>query len=202
MLGAGLYFLWDSDFSQWIYGLTKLTLVLWPLLWLKAFKEFVPRGKSIGGEGWGLLSGLIFAGIIYGVFWTGLLPELGGIQEKAAAFGLLSPMKYILFSIFLSLFHALLEEYYWRWFVFKGLQIKLSWIPAAVLSSAAFAGHHYFVLSEFFPLGLTLLFGTMVGVAGFFWCFLYKKTDSLWAPYLSHVLVDAVLMLIGYTILF
>ncbi|MFA4814587.1 MAG: CPBP family intramembrane glutamic endopeptidase [Candidatus Gracilibacteria bacterium] len=203
MLGTAFYFLWDSEFSQWIYSATKLTLLLWPLLWLASFRKNIPgitSGK--GGKLTGVLVGLLFAGLIFLIFELGLNPDLEGIQEKAASFGLLSPTRYLLFAIFLSLAHALLEEYYWRWFVFRGLQLKFSWSTAAIIGSAAFAGHHFFILSAFFSLPLTLILGTAVGIGGFIWCFLYHKTNSLWAPYLSHVLVDGVLMLIGYTILF
>lgn len=204
MLGAALYFLWDSEFSQWIYSATKVTLLVWPLLWLRSFRKNVPASKGKTGSGVlvGLLSGLLFATVMILLFKLGLSPNLGGIQGKAEAFGLLSPGLYIIFAIFLSLLHSGLEEYYWRWFVFKGLQLKFSWLPAAVIGSAAFAGHHFFVLSEFFPLWLTLLLGTGVGLGGFIWCFLYKKYQSLWAPYLSHVFVDAGIMLIGYWLLF
>lgn len=204
MLGAALYFLWDSEFSQWIYSATKVALLVWPLFWLKSFRKSVPASKWKAGSGIleGLLSGLFFSAVMIVFFKLGLSPNLGGIQEKAEAFGLLSPGLYIIFAIFFSLIHSGLEEYYWRWFVFNGLQLKFAWLPAAVIGSAAFAGHHFFVLSEFFPFWLTLLLGTGVGLGGFIWCFLYKKYQSLWVPYLSHVLVDAGIMGIGYAILF
>lgn len=203
MLGAALYFLWDSEFSQWIYSATKVTLLVWPLLWLSSFRKHI-SGQTArkNGKLVGLLSGLLFAAVMILLFKLGLSPNLGGIQEKAEAFGLLSPGLYIVFAIFLSLLHSGLEEYYWRWFVFKGLQLKFSWLPAAVIGSAAFAGHHFFVLSQFFPLWLTLLLGTGVGLGGFIWCWLYKKYQSLWAPYISHVFVDAGIMLVGYWLLF
>lgn len=203
MIGAALYFLWDTGFSQWIYTATKILLVIWPLLWLTPLRKIFAKWKPSGG---------IFLGIILGVLEASLVLlctifiDLSSISvvvtEKAAAFGVLTPSFYILFAIFFSIFHAMLEEYYWRWFVFRGLLLKMNWKLAAFVGSLAFAGHHYFVLSEFFPLGFTLVFGTGVGVAGFIWCALYRKYHSLLAPYISHVFVDAVLMIIGYTILF
>lgn len=202
MLGAALYFLWDSSYSEGIYALTKLTLVLWPLLWLKSFRKIVSVKKRSAALSLGLVSGLLMAGLILGAYALGLSPNGEAIAMKMASFSLSSPQLYILFALFLSLLHSLLEEYYWRWFVFNGLQIKFSWTWAAIIGSAAFAGHHYFILSEFFPLWLTLILGTGVGVGGFIWCWIYKKTGSLWSVYLSHVCVDAALMGIGYVILF
>lgn len=207
MIGAALYFLWDSGFSQWIYTATKVFLVVWPLLWLPYIQAHFSKWKARLSPFIGSLVGAPMGVLMVSFILTALLLiDLSSISsvvtEKAEDFGVLTPVFYIIFAVFFSLLHSLLEEYYWRWFVFRGLMLKMKWIPAALLGSAAFAGHHYFVLSEFFPLSLTLLFGTGVGVAGFIWCFLYKKYQSLWPSYVSHIFVDAILMVIGYQILF
>ena len=44
------------------------------------------------------------------------------IRDKIAGFGIDSVWKYALLAVFYSLFHSLLEEYYWRWFVFRQLR--------------------------------------------------------------------------------
>ena len=207
-IGAYFYFLFsEASISQILYASTKVFIFVWPLFWLisarKQFPQWITRHKQ--SILWGFFSGLLICLVSAAVFllWKDqLVPDLSGIQEKANNFGLTTPLRYLLFSLFLSLFHSLIEEYYWRWFVFKGLQIRLSWLPAAVLGSLAFAFHHYLVLSQFFPIGLTILFGTLVGLAGFFWCFLYKKTGSLLGPWISHALADLVVMGMGYLLLF
>ena len=203
MNGAALYFLWDTGFSQGFYILTKLLLLIWPLIWLKSAHALIPHWNARKGLVTGIALGVLKIATVPLVFlFLDLSFISGAAHEKAAQFGLVTPGFYILFAVFFSVFHAMLEEYYWRWFVFRGLLLKFDWKTAALIGSAAFAGHHYFVLSEFFPLPFTLFFGTGVGVAGFIWCALYRKYHSLLAPYISHVFVDAVLMVIGYTILF
>ena len=207
-IGALFYFIFsDASVSQVLYASTKIFIFVWPLFWLPAaFKSF-PKWTSRTKKSilLGFLSGLLITLLTIAVFllWKEqLIPDLSGIQAKARDFGLTKPLNYVLFSLFLSLFHSLIEEYYWRWFVFKGLQLKFTWLSAAIVGSAAFASHHYLVLSQFFHIGLTILFGTLVGLAGFFWCFLYKKTGSLLGPWLSHALTDIVVMGIGYILLF
>lgn len=203
MVGAALYFLWDSGFSQWIYTATKILLIVWPLFWLPSVRKHFKSWKGSGGILTGLALGILQVSIILLCLpFLDLSILTSVVQEKASAFGILTPPFFILFAIFFSLLHSLLEEYYWRWFVFRGLMLKMSWIPASILGSAAFAGHHYFVLSEFFSLPITVLFGTAVGVAGFIWCWVYKKYQSLLPSYISHIFVDAVIMLVGYSILF
>ncbi len=207
-VGAFFYFIFsEASVSQALYAATKVFIFLWPLFWLASARKLFPKGmiRHKASLIWGLFSGLFICLIVAGVYalWQNqLFSDLSGIQEKAVDFGLITPFRYLLFSLFLSFIHSLLDEYYWRWFVFKGLQIWFSWLTAAVLGSLAFAFHHYLVLSQFFPISLTLLFGTLVGVAGFFWSFLYKKTGSLLGPWLSHASVNLAVMGVGYFLLF
>src|SRR5271156_4434463 len=103
-----------------------------------------------------------------------------------------SPLRFILGSVLLSSVHALLEEYYWRWFLFGGLRrfMPVSW--AVVLSSLAFAAHHVILLASFFG-GIswaTILFSLCVGVGGAAWAWIYHRSGSLLGPWLSHVLID------------
>jgi uncharacterized protein len=44
----------------------------------------------------------------------------------------------------------------------------------------------------------TWLFSLSVAVGGAFWAWLYQRTGSLYGPWLSHLLVDAAIFLVGY----
>ena len=72
------------------------------------------------------------------------------IQHKIGAFGIASAGTYFVLAAFYSLFHSLLEEYYWRWFVFQQTRRVMPLWPAAVLSAIGFTLHHIVVLSVFF----------------------------------------------------
>ena len=102
--------------------------------------------------------------------------------------------------MFYSLFHSLLEEYYWRWFVFRQLRRLVPLWPAIVVSALGFMGHHVIVLSEFFKEApwLAWLFSSAVAVGGVFWAWLYERTGSLFGPWLSHLLIDAGIFWVGY----
>ena len=41
-------------------------------------------------------------------------------------------------------------------------------------------------------------FALCVAGGGFVWAWLYDRTQSLYAPWISHLLIDAALMAIGY----
>ena len=43
---------------------------------------------------------------------------------------------------------------------------------------------------------------SVLDTRGFFWAWLYEQTRSIWAAWLSHLLIDAGILLIGYDLLY
>ncbi|MBI1917775.1 MAG: CPBP family intramembrane metalloprotease [Planctomycetes bacterium] len=126
------------------------------------------------------------------------------IAEKLREFNLTTLPAYVGLSAFLSILHSFLEEYYWRWFVFGRLRMHLSFGPAAALSSLAFMSHHVIVLSVYLPgyfWTAVLPLSLCIAAGGFFWAWLYEQTRSIWAAWLSHLLIDAGILVIGYDLL-
>jgi membrane protease YdiL (CAAX protease family) len=127
-------------------------------------------------------------------------PAAAAILDKVQGFGLDSIWKYIALGTFYSLIHSGLEEYYWRWFVFGQLRrlIPVKW--AILVSSIGFMLHHILLLATYFGLfaPATWLFSAAVAIGGAYWAWLYQRTDSLWGPWLSHLLIDAAIFIVGY----
>lgn len=206
-LGSFFYFILfaDSGFANVLYGATKIMLVVWPFAWLFFFRNLPGFSTSINVKNsllWGFLSGILILILGLGTFF--LFPEFflsfqPQVQEKVLQMGI--EKHYLLFAAGISVFHSLLEEFYWRYFVFRGLMIRSSIIPAAIISSAGFSLHHFVILSQYFPVLLTALFGFFVFLGGLLWCGLYAKTNSFWGNWLSHFFVDVGIFLIGYFIL-
>jgi membrane protease YdiL (CAAX protease family) len=166
-----------------------------------------PRGS---GQLLGCLFGLAVCGLIVLAFaWlvSGDAVEqqlLTAAQGKLSSLGLVSPSAFILLGVFYSICHSLLEEYYWRWFVFgRGRQV---WgiAGALVFSSLGFMAHHILLLGYFlgFAEWRTYVFAAAIAVGGAFWAWLYHRTDNLTASWLSHALVDAGIFGLGYWLLF
>ena len=125
------------------------------------------------------------------------------ILAKFKEMGLDSVAGFLTVAVFYCVCHSLLEEYYWRWFVFGWLTRHLRFWPALVLASLGFMAHHVVVLAVYFPgvrnfFALALPLALCVGIGGGAWCWLYHKTGSLIATWLSHLLIDAAIMWIGY----
>ncbi len=144
---------------------------------------------------------LAMAGLYF--FWMRHEPlfitAIEPIRNKVTGFGIDALWKYLALTVFYALVHSLLEEYYWRWFVFAQLRKLIPLTPAIVISSIAFAAHHVLVLGHYFGYMsvLTWLFSLGVAIGGVIWAWQFERTGRLWGIWLSHLLVDAAIFLIG-----
>jgi membrane protease YdiL (CAAX protease family) len=153
--------------------------------------------------------GLLVNAAMFTLYYAGLrqtpLMEKAARQilEKLREFSIATPLGFVAFAGFVSLAHSLFEEYYFRWFIF-GLLRRYLRLPAAItLSSLAFMAHHVIVLAVYFPgavefVAVVLPFALCVAVGGAAWAWLYERSRSLYAPWLSHLLIDVGIMAVGY----
>src|SRR5262249_54034000 len=128
-----------------------------------------------------------------------------GVRQKLAEFGLEPPQRFLLFAVLVSLAHSLLEEYYWRWFVFGRLRRHLPVTAAAVLSSVGFLAFHVIDLAKLFPgkfWTVAVPLGLCVGVGGAGGCWLYQRSGTIVSPWVSHLLVNLAMFAIGYDLCF
>ncbi len=197
--------------QQAAYALGKTLQFAFPLLWVFGVQRQPIRFQRPHARG--VAAGAIFgmmaaAAILLGYhFWlgpTGLLAAAGRtMTARVTSFGVGSPAAFARMAVFYALVHSLLEEYYWRWFVFGQLRRLMPGPAAIVLSSALFTVHHVIVLAAYFgwrsPATAVLSLG--VGIGGMVWAWLYQRSGSLLGPWLSHALVDAALFAVGYSLL-
>ncbi len=125
------------------------------------------------------------------------------MSARLAKIGVSSLGVYAVIALFYSLVHSLLEEYYWRWFVFGRLKNHLALWPAIVISSFAFMAHHVVVLSSYFGLAnpWTWFFSLSTAFGGGVWAWLYHRTGSIYGPWMSHLIIDAAVFGIGYDLM-
>ncbi len=197
---------------QGAYFASKIVQFTFPLLWIGLCERrwLRPgrhsfRGAALG-VGFGLLVGVALLGLYYGVRHSPLLkhtPE--NLRAKVAEFDAATPVRFLVLAGFISVLHSLLEEYYWRWFVFGELRRLLPLAAAMAVSSLSFMAHHLVVLNVYLPgrfVGATVPFALCIAVGGAVWAWLYHRSGSIYAPWLSHLLVDGAIMVVGYDLLF
>jgi membrane protease YdiL (CAAX protease family) len=202
----------EQNLAVWVaYGAGKVIQFAFPAVFValtdpSSLRPRLPTWQGVlAGVAFGLLVGLAAMALYYG--WlkhSSLLRNTPDkIHQKFQDMGVASVSGFVLVAVFYSGVHSLLEEYYWRWFVFGWLKRHLRLWPAIALASLAFMSHHVIVLAVFFPgvkgfFTLALPLASGVAVGGGVWCWLYHKTGSLWAAWISHLLIDAAIMWIGY----
>jgi membrane protease YdiL (CAAX protease family) len=167
----------DSDFPRWRYGL------------------------AFGGCVFVLMLALYF-GWLRGSQVLARTPDR--LREKLLEVNMGTPSRYILLAIFIVAAHSFLEEYYWRWFVFGQLRYLLKSLSAIAVSSLAFVAHHVVVLyvylpGKFWTSALPLSFAIAIG--GAVWAWLYERGGKLGPPWLSHLLADAGIFIIGWDLM-
>ncbi|MBL8797161.1 MAG: CPBP family intramembrane metalloprotease [Planctomycetia bacterium] len=184
-----------------------------PVVWLGWWQgqRLRPTKPNFDGLALGLGFGLLVVAAMLGLYFGELRdsPLLAGtparLRLKVAEYGMATPFRFILMGAFISFIHSLLEEYYWRWFVFGELRKLMPVTFAIVVSSFAFMGHHVVVLAVYFPEKFwtaAVPFSLAVAIGGMVWAWLYHRTGSIWSAWLSHLVIDVGIMILGYDLLF
>lgn len=198
-------------FGNGFYTAIKVFLVVWPFAaTLVILRESMRRSKPSPKERrWSLWVGAAF-GVAVALLMVALkeftpmgeVLEQNGlrIRERVDGLGMLD--HFLLAAVAISIAHAALEEFYWRWFVYGNLRHLISTPWAHVIAAIGFASHHLVITSQFFPFGFAVFLSTFVGIGGAFWSWLYQKTGTLWGPWFSHMLVDFAIFYLGYRLLF
>jgi membrane protease YdiL (CAAX protease family) len=184
-------FAWDIDIG--------LFLVLWELVlivpaWWFTVRKYKLSWKSLGLRKFDLATLAIGCGMMVFVYTFNLLYNLGlmfrGIQSAYEPSNLFdagtSPWLIFLAGIVVA---PLVEEIFFRGFLYPGLREKYGWIPAALISAALFAAVHLqpIVMPPIFLLGLLF-------------AYLYERTESIWPGVIMHFATNTLGLLAAYMI--
>ena len=197
--------------QQTAYALGKCIQFGLPAFWVFAAGRQPPRRirPARSGLAVNLIFGAAVAGLAMVLYRLWLHPSgylapasLAGqaILEKVHGFGVDNVWKYAALGTFYAVIHSGLEEYYWRWFVFVQIRRAVPIRLAILVSSLGFMLHHVILLGVYFDWAFvpTALFSLAVAMGGGVWAWLYHQSGSLVGPWLSHMLVDAGIFLVGY----
>ena len=197
---------------QAAFGAGKLVQFAFPLVFVWFWQGQRPRPSrpSRTGVALGLAFGLaVAAGIMAPYFgWLRQSSLIEGmparLRQILESFGVADGARYLILALFYVAAHSLFEEYYYRWFLFGRLRDFLSLWPAITVSSLVFMAHHVILLSAYLPgqfWTAAVPLSLCVAVGGGVWAWLYARTRSLYAPWLSHAIVDAALFAVGWDLL-
>ncbi len=169
-VGSALAF-WELMLLGPLWWLTvRKYKVGWSTLGLRAFER---RVVVLGG----LLMLLSFTfNCLYGQFLASfdlqIQPDLGALFSKGS-----SPWPVLIAGVIIA---PIVEEIFFRGFIFGGLRQQYGWHKAAVISSAIFAVFH-----------LTPTAIIPVFILGYIFAYLYREGNSIWPAVLMHIFTNA-----------
>lgn len=208
-LGVAAAMFWWPELAvgKIIFLVSKIWLVALPLVWL-LFIDHAPLSWSPprnGGFIPAIVSGILISATVFAAYAIAVrfnALDAATVTERAAKTGLNRPALYIAGAIYWITFNSLMEEYVWRWFVFRKFEILIGGKMAVVASALAFTAHHVIALAAQFNWTITVLGSIGVFIGGATWSWLYLRYRSVWPGYVSHAIVDATIFVLGYQLIF
>ena len=210
-LGGLTFFVWaPGAIGQAVFFAAKAWILILPLVWLTFVERRRPslsplpkegRGHALRvGAGLGLFFGaaIVVAYLLIGDTWI----DADRLRSVVEAAGFATPGKYLGMALYITFVNSLLEEYVWRWFVYRRCEVLAGKKIAVPLAALLFTFHHIVVFSVQLGTNTAILasFGVFVGGAIWSWC--YGRFRSIWPGWVSHVAADVAGLAVGWHLIF
>jgi membrane protease YdiL (CAAX protease family) len=148
-----------------------------------------------------LWSVFIFVIISAASFALKSLLDIEAISSDFSNRMMLSNRDMILAAVYTIIVNSLIEEYFFRGFIFQGM-LNQGWHkPAFIISSAAFAVYHVSIFKAWFGIGLMMFMLIGLFAGGLIFAYFVKKAESILASWFIHVSADLALIIFGLWVL-
>lgn len=196
----------ETTLGKTLFALSKPWTVLLPLFWMLRIEKR-PLSWSLlrrRGVGLGLGTGLVAAVVILGAYALALgrIVDVAAVRELAAGVGLDKPLPYLGGVVYWITINSFVEEYVWRWFVYRQCEKLMPKWAAVLCAALGFTLHHIVAMSVYFELPVVVLGSVGVFAGGALWSWLYSRYNSILPCYVSHVLADIAIFAAGWHLLF
>lgn len=178
-----------------IWMIAKVWLLALPLAWhvLVDRKPITFSPPHRGGFAVATALGLAISAVIVAAYFvigrTLLVPA--EIRAALKPPELMQGAYFTAAAIYWITINSALEEYVYRWFIFRKAEVLTASGTAAVLMSAAiFVVHHAVALAHYTEPLVAALASAGVFIGGAAWSWLYLRYRSIWVPWVSHAIVD------------
>jgi uncharacterized protein len=152
----------------------------------------------------GTILGLLMFGTILGAYWLFGQQWIDPLIVKSKAQQIGTNHLWIFWggAIYFSFVNSLIEEYVWRWFVTGKCEKILSKNGAILLAALLFTLHHIIGLAAYVDWRTVCLGSLGVFIGGAIWSWSYLTYRSVWSSYVSHILADLAIAIVGWQLLF
>ena len=131
--------------------------------------------------------GLLLVYYIFSIFYASLLDDLGlRVQTDLTPIlrRLSTPWPLFATTVVVA---PLVEETFFRGFVFGGLRSRYDWHWAAAISAALFAAAH-----------MQITFFIPAFILGYLFAYLYQRSNSIWPGIIIHIVINALAVTVLY----
>lgn len=197
-VGFGLYFIQDYRVTMLMYGalccalpiilFRRRRIRIWPLNmnWARLLSLSVGLSLIV----WG-----VFQGTSFGINRNTFIPLAEQIH-------LLANRQLIEYGLYFIIVNPLLEEVFWRSFIYNEWKRFVSTRTARIISSICFGAWHWVIVQHFCPPVWAIFLASAVALGGYFFARAYDETKTLAAPIIMHAIgADLPLFLIVLSLL-
>lgn len=165
--------------------------------WYISWKEFF----RLGSKGQLVISIILGLGV-YGLIIGGFILfkdfiDLNNIERLLSKNVNVNRENFVLVALYISFFNSLLEEFFFRGFLFLGLKKLGNTMKAYVISSLLFTIYHIAIIGSWFNIGIFLL--AMVGlfIGGLIFNGLNHTNDNIYNSWLVHMFANFAINTVG-----
>jgi membrane protease YdiL (CAAX protease family) len=146
----------------------------------------------------------MIAGGMVGLYWVAgdWLLDVPRLRAVVAGSGLDRPSVYVAGACYWITVNSVLEEYVFRWFMFRQFAARVPNGAAVCAAALAFTVHHTVALQLQFGWPMAVLGSAGVFVGAAIWSWLYARCGSIWPGYVSHAIVDIAIFSLGALMVF
>ncbi len=143
----------------------------------------------------------LFGVILGGYFLLSPYFDFSNIASSLTASTGVDGSNFIFVALYISFVNSLLEEFFFRGFVFTNLKRSANRTAAYLFSSLLFSLYHTAMMIGWFSLPLFLLILTGLAVGGAIFNWLNEKYDTVFVSWIVHMFTNFAINAIGFILL-
>ena len=187
-------------------SITKLVMfLLIPVLVSRSDREidlkslFRFQKKGIGKA---LILGIgIFVLILGGYFLLSAFMDFSGIVGALSENAGVRKGNFLFVAVYISFINSLLEEFFFRGFLFLNLKKQMRRLHAYLISSLAFSVYHVAMMIGWFDLWLFLLILAGLMVGGMIFNYLDEDQGNIYTSWFTHMFANFAINTIGFILM-
>lgn len=205
-VAGALYFIEQSVGVSYALK-TALKIVLFLVIPFVYVRFFAPRAAVVKRSSSSISFRKLLPGILVGAFsFVAIMVvyallaqhiDLASIALELQTKLGITPINFIFIGIYITLVNSLLEEYFFRNFIFLRLFGEGKRLVAYLYSSVLFALYHMAIFGQWFDASITALCLLGLFVIGLVWCRINSGSGHFYNSWIAHMLADVAVIIIG-----